>query len=328
MIQYFKNRLFYIILIAAFAAIGSMVYTSYQDPKYTAVTTVIAENEGSSKLGNYASLAAQFGLDIGGSNSGLFQGENLMQFFRSRKLIDKTLLTPYKNNSLLIDKYVTNHSIKLFKYQGLNGKLYKDFKENEILFRDSLVNVVADEILKKRISIDRIDKKIDFIRISYVDNDQFFAKAFIENLVQHAITYYTNYKNQKNISNVNLLQNKADSVKALLYGNISSIASNADLNVNPIRQQLRVPSQRTQVNVQVNSAVYSEMVKNLELAKLVMQKEAPLVQIIDTPLLPLKNEKMGRILVGGLTLILVCLIQIFVLGVFYWYKFIDSKIKE
>jgi uncharacterized protein involved in exopolysaccharide biosynthesis len=60
----------------------------------------------------------------------------------------------------------------------------------------------------------------------------------------------------------------------------------------------RVPSVNRQVDVQANTAILTELVKNLELAKVDLRKETPLIQIIDTPLLPLPYEKLG-ILKGG-----------------------------
>jgi uncharacterized protein involved in exopolysaccharide biosynthesis len=53
------------------------------------------------------------------------------------------------------------------------------------------------------------------------------------------------------------------------------------------------------LDVQVNSALYGELVKNLELARMALRRETPLIQVIDTPLLPLDKNKLGR-LKGGL----------------------------
>jgi hypothetical protein len=45
-------------------------------------------------MGNYANLASQFGIDIGGSVvGGVFKGQNLLSFMVSRSMIEKTLLT-------------------------------------------------------------------------------------------------------------------------------------------------------------------------------------------------------------------------------------------
>ena len=64
----------------------------------------------------------------------------------------------------------------------------------------------------------------------------------------------------------------------------------------------RAPSARRQVDVQANTAILTELVKQTELAKVTLRKETPLIQVIDQPILPLKKEKFGKakgIVMGG-----------------------------
>jgi uncharacterized protein involved in exopolysaccharide biosynthesis len=65
-------------------------------------------------------------------------------------------------------------------------------------------------------------------------------------------------------------------------------------NANPSLQILRAPSQRKQVDVQASTAIYSEMVKNLELSKMALRQETPLIQTIDEPVLPLAVSRTGK----------------------------------
>jgi uncharacterized protein involved in exopolysaccharide biosynthesis len=69
------------------------------------------------------------------------------------------------------------------------------------------------------------------------------------------------------------------------------------------------------VDVQVNTAMLAEMVKNLEAAKMTLEKETPLIQVIDSPILPLKKEKIGRLKTTvTLGLLAGCMVIIFLLG--------------
>ena len=45
------------------------------------------------------------------------------------------------------------------------------------------------------------------------------------------------------------------------------------------------------IDVQANSAIYGEIVKQLELAKVTHRNNMPLIQIIDKPILPLENSR-------------------------------------
>jgi uncharacterized protein involved in exopolysaccharide biosynthesis len=58
----------------------------------------------------------------------------------------------------------------------------------------------------------------------------------------------------------------------------------------------RAPSARRQVDVQANTAILTQLVGNLELAKVTLRKETPLIQIIDRPIFPLEKEKVGKLM--------------------------------
>ncbi len=261
------------------------------DAKYTARLTFVSENESGGTLGGYAGIAAQFGLDIGAGGGSAFEGDNLIELLKSQNLIEQVLLSQSAGNKLMIDDYLILHHLK-FKHP------VPQFQPNmatQGLLGDSILQIVYNRIVKKGLDIQKIDKKIDFVYIQYTDNDQAFAKKFVEQLAQKAIVYYTDYKTKKHINNIKILQKQVDSVRGMLFGNISDIASVNDLNINPLKQILRTNTQKKQIDLQVNSVLYGELLKNLELSKLTLRKESPLIQIIDTPKLPLKNEKLGRL---------------------------------
>lgn len=72
-----------------------LIYTWIKKPLYTAELTFAAENESSGNINAYAGLAAQFGLNLGGSSSSAFEGENLMHLMSSRRLIENFTNSSY-----------------------------------------------------------------------------------------------------------------------------------------------------------------------------------------------------------------------------------------
>jgi len=96
---------------------------------------------------------------------------------------------------------------------------------------------------------------------------------------------------------VRVLQRQADSVRLILNSSLNGVASAIDAapNANPLMSTLRVASQKRQIDVQANSAIYSEIVKNLELAKISFRQEMPLIQVIDKPVLPLTIDKTNKL---------------------------------
>ncbi len=73
-----------------------------------------------------------------------------------------------------------------------------------------------------------------------------------------------------------------------------AVANDNTFNLNPALNVRRAPSARRQVDVQANTAILTELVKQTELAKVTLRKETPLIQVIDRPILPLKMEKFGK----------------------------------
>jgi uncharacterized protein involved in exopolysaccharide biosynthesis len=72
--------------------------------------------------------------------------------------------------------------------------------------------------------------------------------------------------------------------------------------LNPALNVNRAPSAKRQVDVQANTAILTELVKQTELAKVTLRKETPLIQVIDRPILPLPEDKFGivkGIIFGG-----------------------------
>ncbi len=85
-------------------------------------------------------------------------------------------------------------------------------------------------------------------------------------------------------------------------------------NPNPLLLRGTVEAKSSQVDVQASIAVYEEIVKNLEIAKINHRNNSPLIQIIDSPRFPLEESriKLGVGVVVGAFLF-------FILAIFYIY---------
>ncbi len=290
------KKIFLVGFIFGLIGIG---YRWWMGPVYKAEMSFVAENGGGDKLGGYAGLAAQFGVDLGGGG-GAFEGENLLEVFKSRKLVVKTLLTPTNSENekrLLIHDYIENHKLN----KGAAKKQFFDtLNFNNISSpnrrRDSVLSRVYQNIIKSQLVVEKKDKKLNFVYLEMEDDNELFAKRFSEALSNNTIEYYTNYKTKKSKFNVDLMQSQADSLKRLLTGNIVEIAALSDLNVNPNKQILKTASQKKQVDVQANTAMYVEVLKQLALSKITLLRETPLIQIIDEPILPLRKVNFGYLL--------------------------------
>lgn len=278
-------------------------------PEYTAELTLALEEQDAASAG-YAGIASQFGVNLGGGGGGAFTGENNIEVLKSRSLIEKALLTPViidGNSDLLVNRYIRfNELDKSWKDDAELAGI--SFKENEprsgfSLKKDSLLGLIFKEIQKKGLEVSKIDKKLSIIKVKVVSNDELFAKLFTESLVATSTRFYIETKTKRARENLNVLENRLDSVKRALDREIYGAAQSKDNSMNTIRAQGNIQSAKKQLNVQVLTAMYGELVKNTELAKYTLMREEPLIQIIDSPILPLEKKKTGKaigLIFGGI----------------------------
>jgi hypothetical protein len=304
------------IFIIVFGLIGGglgYTYAYLKKTVYIANTTFVLE-EGSGGRGGFGGLgglASMAGLDIGGSDGGdIFQGENILEVYKSRQMIQKTLLTNvnYEGKKiLLIDRFIDMNNMRA-AWAAKPELKNIDFKDSANFTRaqDSLIGAFVGDIRKKYLKVEKPDKKLSIINAEVKSSDEFFSKTFNDAVVKNVNDFYTQTKTKKSLENIAILQSKADSVRNAMNGAITSAAVVDDItpNLNPARSSQRVaPIQRSQFSAETNKAVLAELIKNLELSKMNLLKEKPLIQIIDSPIYPLNKEKFGKLkglILGGI----------------------------
>jgi hypothetical protein len=291
------------------AAIG-LAYSFSKKPVYTATLSFVLESDqpGGGGLG---SLASSFGIDLGGGGGSVFSGTNLTELFKSRSMVEQTLLTPvvYKDKRIsLAEMYIQENkwresweSLPLLKnIQFVPNEDRKDYTR----VQDSILGVMYGSLSTNGLTVGQKDKKITIISIDVASTNELFAKYFTEALVKKVSDFYIETKSKKSRENMDVLKRQTDSIRRALNGAITGVAVANDntFNLNPALNVRRTPSARRQVDVQANTAILTELVKQSELAKVSLRKETPLIQVIDKPILPLKKEKFGKakgIVMGG-----------------------------
>lgn len=149
----------------------------------------------------------------------------------------------------------------------------------------------------------RRDKKLSFMDFSFQYTNEEFAKLFSEAHLRGVSEFYIQTKTALAQKNIETFQTKADSVRYKLDQCFARRASYADANRNANGQYASVTQWKIETDIQILSTTYAEMLKNLELLKLNLAKETPLIQIIDQPRYPLANDKMRKLkglMIGGI----------------------------
>jgi uncharacterized protein involved in exopolysaccharide biosynthesis len=329
-IAYLKTQWKLIIGIAVLGGIIGFVYASFQKPTYLATTTFVLEEDkgGGGGLGGAMGLASSFGFDLGGGGGGLFTSSNIIELMKSRLVVEKTLLNPVN---------VAGKEISLADYYIQINKLKKGWtKKPSIanisfpvnadrtkfsLEQDSILQTISAGLTKNNLVIAQKDKKVSIISLTVKTENELFSKLFCEQLLKETSDFYIETKSKKSRLNVDILQHQADSIRAELNGAITGVAAASDnvYNLNPAYNVKKTPGTRRQVDVQANTAILTQLVAQLELSKVSLRKETPLVQLIDRPILPLEKDKVGSLkslvlggfLTGLLTLLFLVLVQLY-----------------
>lgn len=293
-----------------------LTYALLSKKKYHAELTFALEEKasGSNALG---SIASQFGFDFSKGENGAFSGDNILELAKSHEIMQRALFTGFKfdnKEQLLINRFISYNSMDI-NWEKSNSPEVKSLKftsskpfEQFSVTEDSVLYIIIDG-LRKSLSFTRVDKKSAIIKVEFQSYDHVFAKYFTEALVANVSEFYIDTKTRKLRNNILLLENRIDSIKQALDNQMSEAAANQDANQNATRMRVRLPYAKTQMNIQILTTLYSELVKNLELTKMSLMREEPLIQIIDKPKFPIKFRRPGKTmssLFGAVSVSLFC----------------------
>ncbi|MFW0737306.1 Wzz/FepE/Etk N-terminal domain-containing protein [Flavobacterium sp. T12S277] len=318
---YIRSQWKVVLLVGILGSCIGLVYSFVKKPIYTAnLSFALEDDKAGGGIGGALGLASSFGLDLGGSGGGgVFSGSNLTELFKSRSMVEKTLLSNVNVNGKeisLAEMYIQTNGWRenwkkdqrLSNVQFLPNSNRKKFTR----VQDSLLGVMYNALSKEGFSVGQRDKKVAIININVSSKNELFSKFFCETLVNEVGKFYIETKSKKARINMAVLERQVDSIRNELNGAITgvAIANDNTFNLNPALNVRRTPSARRQVDVQANTAILTELVKQSELAKVTLRKDTPLIQVIDRPVLPLPKEKFEKargLLMGGF---LGCLIAI------------------
>lgn len=311
-----------IALIGSFGGGIGFLYAYLTPIKYTSKLTFVVE-EGKTGGGGLASLAGQFGFDLGGvAGGGVFSGDNILLFLKSEGLCRETLITFYDStqNLMLVDKYAEVTKMKKGwlnnkKIGKINFSKYRNGKFPRL--EDSLIQEIVKDILKTNLSVSKPDKKASFIEVKSMMEDEMLSKFFSERLVKIATQRYVDSKIKTKAINVSMLQRKSDSLAAVLNNKTYSAASSQQslIDANPALRSVPIAAEITTRDKTMAATIFGEVVKNLEISKTMLNQETPVIQMVDQSTLPLFKEKVGKlksIALGGL--LAVFLTVLFLIG--------------
>jgi uncharacterized protein involved in exopolysaccharide biosynthesis len=308
-----------LLTVAAIAgALLGLGYWYWKPIAYTARISFVVEDAKSSGGGLMSALAGQFGLDLGNmaGGSGVLSGDNILQLLKSQSMVRKTLLSAVDSSSKrsLADVYAETYGLKEKWKNSSKVNREIDFPAGQKSFariEDSLLQRMEERILEKELSVNKIDRKLSFIELQTTMRNETLSIAFCEHLLKVATDFYVETKTRRLTKNIQRLQAKADSLEYALNRKTYS-AANANrmlLDANPVYAEPEVSAEISARDKFVQSTIYAEIIKNLEMNKTAQIQETPTVQIVDTPQLPLNTNRVKiavAIISGAVIGIFIC----------------------
>lgn len=290
-------------LILSVTLISFFLYYFIEKPKYEANAAFVLMEGSGSKAGGLASIGSQFGIDLGamgGQSNSIFSGDNIYDIFKTRAIIEKVLLTPYSisdkdSNMTLADKYMSLYPSFLrtvILREKTSTDLFKNYDNildpNRI--KDSILKKIHKKIINNHLAVQKLNKKGSIIQVSVSSKDEKFSKLFNERLIDEVKTFYLTINNTNTQLVLSGLQKKADSLQALLFQ--KSYNSAGLFNANSGLKNYTATEEISQKDKTVAFALYSEVIKNIELTKMTQAQQTPIFQIVERPKYPLENKKL------------------------------------
>lgn len=290
--HYLKSKWLWILLFAVLGGITGFLYSKFAKVYYTAECTFVLEEETGAKSGGLSAL----GLGLGSKGGDFFAtSDNIIWLYSTRLLLQKTLLTAIDTGGkkvMLIDWFIKESAEKDFaKFAAIQNNKFIYSPTDSILNRNqnAVITNCVSMIRSKYLKVELTPKTENVISVRFKSKDELFAQKFTEELVSNVNEYYIQTKTKKASDEVALLERKTAQYKEQMSSDIYDVASGFDEApyANPNRLVLKAKPQRKQVDAKISGEIYGSLVQQLELSRTNLQKQMPLIQIIEEPILPL-----------------------------------------
>lgn len=306
---FIKSKWKLLFLVGLIGGSIGFIYASTQKVRYTAKMTFVLEEgkASSSGLGGLASLAGQFGVDLSSNSSGgVLSGDNILLYFKTTSLAREVLLSKFDSlgHKSIADEYAIVYDLtESWSKNKKIGKINFPVINNNTSYnrlQDSLLQEIIKDILSNKFDVTRKDKKAGFIDVTVTMQSEILAKLYCERIVQKVVERYINMKTQRQNATVEKLQLRVDSISNLLRQKTLKGAtlqnSSTTMDINPLyRTGTSVAVESTIRDKTLLSTIFASVTQNLEVAKFTLSQETPVIQIVDSPILPLKKQKQSRL---------------------------------
>ena len=305
------------LIIASVAGLAGIFYAKQQKVTYQSKLTFALDQSGDES--SLMSVAAQFGFSLGGENN-VFAGDNIIQIMYSRRIVEQALLSEdtFQSKPFTFAEYFLNQkntdlsADKAPKIHFPAGQARSSFSYAQ----DSLLYQLYNELKNNYITVDRPDRRNNIYEVNVTNRDEKFTKDFTDTLVNQTNKFYIDLTTKKSKRTLDILEQRVAAIKGTVNASIDNIAETQDVNINPAFSQAQAPILKQEVNMKAYGGAYTELFKNLEIARFQYLQQIPVMQIIDNADYPMKKIKVSKLKTALIFAIVACFITFLIL----WFR--------
>lgn len=301
-------------LIGLSALVGGMIgaiYAFSQPNEYTSAVEVMPELKspaGAGGLGDLKSLAGLAGVNFDnlGSTSEAIRPDLYPDIVQSMPFVLHLLNQPVQpkdeKKPLTLQQYLTDQAKNtLLGRMGVGS-------DDEDEARPTVPDKQPLRLTKKQEELSRmveqrvgaaIDKKSGIITITAQMPDPVVAATIARQTLDYLTNYVTNYRTGKSRKQVQFLSQQVAQNRRRYQAAEYTLSSYRDRNRSLFRETAKIEEQRLQADYLLAQSVYTDLSKQLEQAKIKVQEEAPVFQLLEPAAVPLRKSGPSRTLIVG-----------------------------
>lgn len=289
--QYIFKKWKLILLFSSLGAIIGFTYSLFIDSIYKAEYKFVLKENRPITLNGAFSSSLGFDLNMK-DDSFIYSNDNFIDLFKSKKIIEKSLLQTIiynKEEITLADYYLKIYDLNNNFLTKTQNKIFpvksvrKDFNRYQV----KILNLIYKHIVDENIIIEKQDKNKAVFIATISSVKEGFSINFIESIFKVILEDYKTLKT----TSVKKLEDHIDSLK---FKTNSLLKNNQNSKMDPISSNVNLfDSNNLNIEYDLNMRILFKLSEQLEISKLNLLNNSQLIQMIDNSSSPLLDQKVS-----------------------------------
>ncbi len=309
-IQFVKDSRRTMILWGAALAVIGALYAFSQPNEFTSTVRVMPElksGSGGGGLGDLKSLAGLAGVSLdglGGSSEAIrpdlypdiMQSTSFTLFLLGQPVTTTESNKPQSLQNYLVGKDGDDFLGRLGSWSGADDEPQAasggtDPTPRLTKKQEELVKKVAQRVGAV------MDKKSGIVTITAQMTDPVVAATVAKQSLDYLTNYVTNYRTGKARKQANFLSQQVSSARRRYESAELALSAYRDRNRALFLNTAKIEEQRLQADYMLAQSVYNDLSKQLEQARIKVQEEAPVFQVLEPARVPLRKSGPKRTMI-------------------------------